>query len=180
MFSPSIAWKGGKGSEILITTFHRLYAVPFDHVLTGQELTSITSENSKIGISMMYVYLFWAPLLGKLVGVIFNPKIYIADFGPLYRALNRDLRKKLQYRFPKMASLHFLLSRNSLKKVQLIRVMRNGRSQLCTKQTKVLFMSYGAPTLSWAYTNHRNCMTSPHEPSGNLKKKHLPSKRYSS
>ena len=147
MFSPSIAWEGGKGSEILITTFHRLYAVPFDHVLTEQELTSIKSENNKIGISMMYVYLFWAPLLGKLVGVIFNPKIYIADFGPLYRALNRDLRKKLQYKFPKMVYLHFLLSRNSLKKVQLIRVMRNGRSQLCTKQTKVLFMYYGASYL---------------------------------
>ena len=25
--------------------------------------------------------------------VIFNPKIYIADFGPLYRSLNRDFRK---------------------------------------------------------------------------------------
>ena len=28
-------------------------------------------------------------------GVIFNLKIYIADFGPLYRALNRDFRKKI-------------------------------------------------------------------------------------
>ena len=82
---------------------------------------------------------------GEGQGVILNPKIHIADFGPLYRALNRDLRKKLQYRFPKMASLHFLLSRNSLKKVQLNRVMRNGRSQLCTKQTEVLFMSYMEP-----------------------------------
>ena len=29
------------------------------------------------------------------------------------------------------------------------------------------------PTLSCTYTNQRNCMTSPHEPSGNLKKKHI-------
>ena len=34
--------------------------------------------------------------------VIFNPKIYIADFGPLYRALNRDFRGKLQYDFPRV------------------------------------------------------------------------------
>ena len=36
--------------------------------------------------------------------VIFNPKIYKADFGPLYRALKRGFReeKKLQYNFPKM------------------------------------------------------------------------------
>ena len=32
--------------------------------------------------------------LEKFQGVvIFNPKIYIADFGPLYRSLNRDFRK---------------------------------------------------------------------------------------
>ena len=27
-------------------------------------------------------------------GVIFNPKIYVADFGPLYRALKRVFQKK--------------------------------------------------------------------------------------
>ena len=32
---------------------------------------------------------------------IFNPKIYIADFGPFYRAFNRDFRKKLRYKLPK-------------------------------------------------------------------------------
>ena len=31
----------------------------------------------------------------------------------------------------------------------------------------------GPPTLSCTYTYQRNCMTSPHEPSGNLKKKHI-------
>ena len=36
------------------------------------------------------------------VGDIFNPKIYIADFGPLYRASSDVYRKKLQYNFPKM------------------------------------------------------------------------------
>ena len=32
-------------------------------------------------------------------GVIFNPKIYVADFGPLNRAV---MTKKLQHEFPKM------------------------------------------------------------------------------
>ena len=38
------------------------------------------------------------------IGWIFGkaPKIYIADFGPLYRALNRDFRGKLQYDFPRV------------------------------------------------------------------------------
>ena len=31
---------------------------------------------------------------GEGQGVILNPKIHIADFGPLYSALNRDFRKK--------------------------------------------------------------------------------------
>ena len=35
-------------------------------------------------------------------GVIFNPKIYVADFGPLYTALSDVFRKKLQHNFPKM------------------------------------------------------------------------------
>ena len=35
-------------------------------------------------------------------GGIFNPKIYIANFGPLNWALKRAFRKKLQYDFPKM------------------------------------------------------------------------------
>ena len=35
-------------------------------------------------------------------GDIFNPKIYIADFGPLYRTTSDVFRKKLQYNFPKM------------------------------------------------------------------------------
>ena len=121
---------------------------------------------------------FWEKSKGE--GGHFQSKNLYCRFWTFIQGFKQGSSEKLQYRFPKMASLHFLLSRNSLKKVQLIRVMRNGRSQLCTKQTKVLFMSYGAPTLSWAYTNHRNCMTSPHEPSGNLKKKHLPSKSYSS
>ena len=33
--------------------------------------------------------------------VIFNPKIYIADFGPLYRALKRDFRKNCNVSFRK-------------------------------------------------------------------------------
>ena len=37
------------------------------------------------------------------VGVIFNPKIYIADCGHLYRALKGAFqKKKLHYDFPKM------------------------------------------------------------------------------
>ena len=35
-------------------------------------------------------------------GVIFNPKIYVADFGPLYRAVKWVWGKKLQYDFLKM------------------------------------------------------------------------------
>ena len=35
-------------------------------------------------------------------GVIFNPKNYMADVGPLYRALKRAFREKMQYDFPKM------------------------------------------------------------------------------
>ena len=30
-------------------------------------------------------------------GVIFNPKNYNADFGSLYRALNRDFRGEMRY-----------------------------------------------------------------------------------
>ena len=35
-------------------------------------------------------------------GVILNPKIYIADFGPLYRAFFRCFWKVLLYNFPEM------------------------------------------------------------------------------
>ena len=35
-------------------------------------------------------------------GVIFNPKNYIADFGPLQGLFSDIVRKKLQYSFPKM------------------------------------------------------------------------------
>ena len=41
--------------------------------------------------------------LQKGGGVIFNPKVYIADFGPLNWALSRfPFGKKFQYNFPKM------------------------------------------------------------------------------
>ena len=39
---------------------------------------------------------------GARAGVIFNPKIYIAAFGLLYRTLNREFLEKLQYKFTKM------------------------------------------------------------------------------
>ena len=35
-------------------------------------------------------------------GVIFNPKLYIADNGPLYSALKRVFQKKSQYDFSNM------------------------------------------------------------------------------
>ena len=36
------------------------------------------------------------------VGVILNPKNYVADFGPLYRFFFGTLAKKMQHNFPKM------------------------------------------------------------------------------
>ena len=34
--------------------------------------------------------------------VVFNPKIYISDFGPLKGLLGHEIEKKLQYDFSKM------------------------------------------------------------------------------
>ena len=42
------------------------------------------------------------PKNSKGGGGIFNPKIYIADFGPVYRAFFGRFPKKLQHKFPKM------------------------------------------------------------------------------
>ena len=39
-------------------------------------------------------------MLGK--GRVGLPKIYIADFGPIYRALERAFGEKMQYNFPKI------------------------------------------------------------------------------
>ena len=40
---------------------------------------------------------------GGVGGVIFNPKIYIADFCHYRRYFGHEFQKKLQYNFPKMS-----------------------------------------------------------------------------
>ena len=46
---------------------------------------------------------FWKSSKGGGGGVIFNPKIYVADVGPLYRAFLRRLPKKMQCNFPNIS-----------------------------------------------------------------------------
>ena len=47
-------------------------------------------------------------IFGKLPngGIIFNPKIYVADFGPLPKFFSDVFQKKLQHNFPKMRGGH--------------------------------------------------------------------------
>ena len=84
----------------------------FDIIISFTRLGYGLRDGSGVG----YQYECWKS--SKRGGVIFNPKVYIADVGPLNWSFSRfPFGKKFQYSFPKMrggvVKGHFDLFKNS-------------------------------------------------------------------